>query len=169
MSEQSLYDRLGGIYSIAAVVNHFSNALINDPLVGRDSPNPQLREWSRTKIESRLPGLKFMRTLWLASLAGGPYQFVPTKPGACPFSLENAHRDLQITPAEFDAVAEQLSLSLDYFSVPAREKSEVLAAFAAHKSEVDQGSVRDPNFVPQCPMSSSNPSASHFFLGSVIQ
>jgi hemoglobin len=53
--------------------------------------------------------------------------------------LENAHRDLQISPAEFDEVAAELARSLDFAKVPAREKGEVLAAFAAHKKEVTAG------------------------------
>jgi hemoglobin len=137
-TKKSLYDRLGGIYNIAAVVNHFSDALIDNPIVGKSSPNPYLRNWSNNSLD-RLPGLKWMRTLWLASLAGGPYKYVPTKPGKCPFSLENAHKDLQISPAEFDAVGQELANSLDYFHVPAKEKAEVLAAFSAHKSEVNTG------------------------------
>ena len=38
-----------------------------------------------------------------------------------------------------DAVAGVLSRTLDHFSVPAREKGEVLSAFAAHKNEVTKG------------------------------
>jgi hemoglobin len=53
--------------------------------------------------------------------------------------LENAHQNLHISPEEFDAVAAVLSRSLDHFNVPAKEKSEVLAAFAAHKAEVNAG------------------------------
>jgi len=53
--------------------------------------------------------------------------------------LEEAHRDLKISPAEFDEVAAELARSLDHFGVPAREKDEVLAAFAAHKDEVTAG------------------------------
>ena len=45
MQEKSLYDRLGGAFAIAAVVNHFSDALIENPIVGRQSQNPQLRDW----------------------------------------------------------------------------------------------------------------------------
>ena len=135
---QSLYDRLGGIFAIAAVVNHFSDAIIRDPIAGARSRNPQLREWHTRQLD-RLPGLKFMRTLWVANAAGGPYHFTPTRPGSTPLGLENAHRNLRISPREFDAVAAVLSRSLDRFNVPGREKAEVLAAFAAHKNEVTQG------------------------------
>jgi hemoglobin len=138
MAEQSLYERLGGVFAIAAVVDHFSDALIENPLVGRDSPNPQLRDWSRNSL-GRLPGLKFMRTLWVCEVAGGPFDFSPTRPGSTPLGLEEAHRTLRISPAEFDEVAAELSRTLDRFDVPEHEKGEVLGAFAAHKNEVNAG------------------------------
>ena len=53
--------------------------------------------------------------------------------------LEEAHRDLRISPDEFDEVAAELGRTLDFVKVPPREKGEVLAAFAAHKNEVTQG------------------------------
>ena len=62
-----------------------------------------------------------------------------TKPGQTHMGLEEAHRDLKISPAEFDEVAAELGRSLDHAKVPAREKGEVLAAFAAHKKEVTTG------------------------------
>ena len=136
--EKSLYDRLGGVYAIAAVIDHFSNALINNPVVGKNSPNPMLRDWSRNQLD-RLPGLKFMRTLWVSDITGGPFKFVSTKPGKCPLSLENVHKNLKISPEEFDAVAQELSRSMDHFSVPKKEQQEVLSAFNAHKGEVTQG------------------------------
>ena len=138
--EKSLYDRLGGVFAIAAVVDHFSDAVVKNPIVGQKSKNPQLREW-HTKNLGRLPGLKFMRTLWVCSVSGGPFQFTATKPGKTSLGLEEAHRDLRISPAEFDEVAAELGRTLDFFKVPKREKSEVLAAFAAHKDEVTAGYV----------------------------
>jgi hemoglobin len=135
---KSLYDRLGGIYSIAAVVNHFSDNLVLNPIAGKNSPNPFLRDWYAHHID-RLPGLKFMRTLWLASLSGGPFVYEGTVKGKCPFTLENAHAKLQISPEEFDATAQVLANSLTYFKVPEKEKKEVLSAFLAHKNEINMG------------------------------
>ena len=140
MSEKSLYERLGGVFAIAAVVDHFSDAVVKNPTVGQKSKNPQLREW-HTKNLGRLPGLKFMRTLWVCNVSGGPFQYTATKPGTTPLGLEEAHRDLRISPAEFDEVAAELGRTLDFFKVPKREKGEVLAAFAAHKNEVTAGYV----------------------------
>lgn len=139
-TEKSLYERLGGIFAIAAVVDHFSDAVVKNPVVGKNSKNAALRDWHRNSLE-RLPGLKFMRTLWVAEVSGGPYKFVPTRPGQTPLGLENAHRNLKISPAEFDEVAAELGRSLDFAKVPAKEKGEVLAAFAAHKGEVTAGST----------------------------
>lgn len=136
--EKSLYERLGGVFAIAAVVDHFSDAVVQNPIVGKDSKNAQLRNWHRNSL-NRLPGLKFMRTLWVCDITGGPFKFSPTKPGSTPLGLENAHRDLKISPAEFDEVAAELGRTLDWAKVPAREKGEVLAAFAAHKGEVTAG------------------------------
>ncbi len=140
MSESSLYERLGGVFAIAAVVDRFSDALIHNPVVGQSSDNPALREWHTASLE-RLPGLKFMRTLWVCNVAGGPFEYSPTMPGSTTLGLEEAHRRLSIAPAEFDEVAAELARTLDYFEVPPQEKDEVLSAFAAHKDEVTQGSL----------------------------
>lgn len=140
MAEQSLYERLGGVFSIAAVIDHFSDAVVKNRVSGQGSDNPALQEW-HTKELARLPGLKFMRTLWVCDVAGGPYTFRATEPGSTALGLEEAHRELHITPDEFDAVAAELNRSLDFFKVPELEKGEVLTAFAAHKGEVTEGSM----------------------------
>lgn len=62
-----------------------------------------------------------------------------TQPGSTHLGLEEAHRELKISPGEFDEVAAELGRALDFFKVPAPEKEEVLAAFAAHKGEVTEG------------------------------
>jgi hemoglobin len=138
MTEASLYERLGGAFAIAAVVDHFSEAVVQNPIVGQTSENPALREWHTNNL-GRLPGLKFMRTLWVCNVAGGPQHYAATAPGSTPLGLEEAHRELKIAPVEFDEVAAELGRTLDFFKVPEREKSEVLAAFAAHKGEVTEG------------------------------
>ena len=89
----------------------------------------------------RLPGLKFMRTPWVCNVSGGPFEYAATRPGSTPLGLEEAHRELQISPEEFDEVAAELGRTLDFFNVPQREKAEVLGAFAAHKTEVTDGYV----------------------------
>lgn len=69
MAEPTLYERLGGIFAIAAVVDNFSDRLLRNPKIV--DANPELHEWHTVTYHTRLPGLKWGRTLWLASLAGG--------------------------------------------------------------------------------------------------
>jgi hemoglobin len=140
VTELSLYERLGGVFAIAAVVDRFSDALVDNPIVGQGSDNPALRDWHTNNL-GRLPGLKFMRTLWVCNVSGGPFEYAATKPGSTTLGLEEAHREFKISPAEFDEVAAELARTLDIFEIPMREKDEVLAAFAAHKGEVTEGSM----------------------------
>jgi hemoglobin len=123
MTEQSLYERLGGVNAIAMVVDRFSDKIVENPKL---NVNPQLREWNGKGL---LPGLKFMRTLWLCAVAGGPFHYTGKE-------LHEAHKDLRITSEEFDEVGAEIASALDSFNVPEREKQEVLAAIVAHKAEV---------------------------------
>jgi hemoglobin len=132
MAEQSLYERLGGVYAIAAVVDRFSDQLLTNPKIV--NANPQLKEWHTEKYKVRLPGLKFNRTLWLCAASGGPYQYTAK-------NLRDAHFDLHIPPEVFDEVSAELGRALDYFRVPKREREEALAAFNAQKADVTAGSV----------------------------
>jgi hemoglobin len=132
MTEQSLYERLGGVYAIAAVVDRFSDQLLKNPKIV--NANPELKEWHTEKYKARLAGLKFNRTLWVCAVSGGPYEYTAK-------SLHDAHLDLHIPPEVFDEVSAELGLALDYFKVPKREKDEALAAFNAQKSDVTAGSM----------------------------
>lgn len=146
-AQKTLYERLGGIYAIAAVVDKFSDNLLKNPVVGVGSKNPALADWSQNKAQTRLPGLKFMRTLWMADVTGGPFKFHrSSKLSKCPFgskecfgghlSLHKHHCPFKITPNEFDEVANELNNTLLSFNVPDQERKEVLAAFASHKPEI---------------------------------
>ena len=44
-AEKTLYERLGGVFALAAVVDHFSDAVVQNPIVGKNSKNPVLSEW----------------------------------------------------------------------------------------------------------------------------
>jgi len=97
--------------------------------------NPELKKWHTETYKQRLPGLKFLRTLWAASVAGGPFEYTGE-------ALREAHADLHITPEVFDEVINvELARTLDFFKVPDREKREVLAAFNAQKKDVTAGSL----------------------------
>lgn len=68
MTEKSLYERLGGVYAIAAVVDRFSDQFLENPKIV--NANSQLKEWHTEKYKERLPGLKFNRTLWVCAVSG---------------------------------------------------------------------------------------------------
>jgi hemoglobin len=131
MEEPTLYERLGGIFNIAAVISAFSDRLLENPKIV--DANPELHEWHTVTYHTRMPGLKWGRTWWLAMKAGGPFLYTGRE-------LRDAHWDLKISPEVFDEVAAELARTLDDFKVPEREKGEVLAAFAAERGEVSAGS-----------------------------
>jgi hypothetical protein len=72
-----------------------------------------------------------------------------SEPGSTPLGLEEAHRELKISPAEFDEVAAELRRTLDFFKVPEQEKEEALGAFAAHKGELTGRILPVASSVPQ--------------------
>jgi hemoglobin len=131
MAEPTLYERLGGIFAIAAVADRFSERVLKNPKI--IDANPDLHEWHTVTYRTRLPGLKWGRTLWLADVAGGPYEYTGRE-------MRDAHFDFKISPEVFDEVSAELANALDDFNVPEREKQEVLAAFNGEKGEVSAGS-----------------------------
>ena len=124
--ELSLYERLGGIFAIAAVVNRFSDEIITNPKL---NANPALKAWNETESAVRLPGLKFMRTLWIAALTGGPFEYTG-KP------LHDAHARLRLTSDDFDEVGAEIVRALDFYKVPEREKQQLVDAYVLTKPDV---------------------------------
>ena len=124
--EPSLYERVGGIFAIAAVVDRFSDAIITNPKLNE---NPALKAWNENEAEFRLPGLKFGRTQWVAALAGGPYEYTG-------LPLEEAHKDFHLTAEEFAEVGAEIVRALEYFKVPEREIQELVAAYMTAMPQV---------------------------------
>jgi len=124
--EPSLYDRVGGIFAIAAVVDRFSDAIITNPKLNE---NPALKAWNETEAATRLPGLKFGRTQWIAALAGGPYEYTG-------LPLSEAHTRFHLTAEEFAEVGAEIVRALDYYKVPEREKQELVDAYMTAMTDV---------------------------------
>ena len=122
----SLYDRLGGYFGIAAVVNRFSDEIIKNPILKK---NPALKAWNKTQAKARLPGLKFGRTLWIAAAAGGPFVYTG-------LPLSEAHAEFNLTAEQFAEVGAEIVRALDFFEVPEREQQELMAAYQASMSDV---------------------------------
>jgi hemoglobin len=125
-TEPSLYERLGGIFAIAAVVDRFSDEIIKNSKLNE---NPALKAWNETEAPTRLPGLKFGRTQWIAALAGGPYEYTG-KP------LEEAHERFNLTAEEFAEVGAEIVRALEFFQVPEREIQELVDAYMTAMDEV---------------------------------
>ena len=125
-AELSLYDRLGGIFAISAVVNRFSDQIIINPKL---NVNPALRAWNQTDAPTRLPGLKFMRTLWVAALTGGPFTYTG-------LPLHQAHTRFHLTSEEFDEVGAEIVRALQFYNVPERETKQLVDAYVLSKPDV---------------------------------
>jgi len=110
----SLYDRLGGIYNIATVVDDLIDHVMVDP---RLNANPRVDE-AHHRVSP--PGFKYLVTEMLAWAAGGPQQYSGRAMG-------DSHRDLMISPEEWLAFMDDLQQTLDKFSVPQPEQEEVKA------------------------------------------
>lgn len=124
--QQSLYERLGGIFAIAAVVDRFSDAIIANP---RLNQNPALVAWNRDEAPTRLAGLKWLRTLWIAALAGGPFEYTGQP-------LNQAHPRFNLTEEEFNEVGREIVRALQFYNVPEREQQELVRAYNSSMSDV---------------------------------
>jgi hemoglobin len=125
-SEASLFERLGGIFAIAAVVDRFSDEIIKNPKL---NVNPALKQWNEAEAITRLPGLKFMRTQWIAAMAGGPAAYTG-------LPLSEAHAEFNLTAEEFEEVGAEIVRALDFYEVPEREKQELVAAYNSSMQDV---------------------------------
>jgi hemoglobin len=113
---QTLYDRLGGELTVVAVVDDLVARAMADPNVNftrTGTPHP----WQPTPDNLAL--LKKRLIQFLGTATGGPQQYEGE-------DLRTAHRDMRITPAEFDAFAKDIAASLDKAGVKTNERKEVL-------------------------------------------
>ena len=119
----SLYERLGGVYAIAAVVDDFVDRLMDDP---RLNANPKV-----DAAHHRVPraGFKYLVTEQVCWAAGGPQQYTGR-------SMRESHAELDITAAEWEAFLDDLDQTFDRFGVPAAERSELLAIVESTKADI---------------------------------
>ena len=113
-NEVSLFDRLGGIYSIAAVVDDFVERIMVDP---RLNANPLVDE-AHHKVPK--PGFKYLVTELVGWATGGPQKYTGK-------TMRESHEHLKITPIEWEAFLDDFRQTLDKFQVPAQEQSELMA------------------------------------------
>jgi hemoglobin len=122
-AEKSLYDRLGGVYSIATVVDDFIERLyVNDIL----NANPAIKE-ARDRVPK--PGLKFSVTALVCQVSGGPQQYTGR-------SMKEAHEHLKITEREWKAMMADFRKTLNSFKVPSKEQAELITIVESTKKDI---------------------------------
>ena len=119
----SLYDRLGGVYNIATVVDDFIDRIMVDP---RLNANPRVDE-----AHHRVPpaGFKYLVTEMVCWATGGPQQYSGR-------SMGDSHRHLMITEEEWQAFMDDLQQTLDKFAVPQPEQDELKAIVESTKDAI---------------------------------
>ena len=122
----SLYDRLGGVYSIATVVDDFIDRIMVDT---RLNANPLVDE-----AHHRVPpaGCKYLVTEMLCWAAGGPQSYTGRE-------MEESHRHLLITAGEWEAFLDDLQQTLDKFAVPEAEQTEIKALIDSTRNAIVVG------------------------------
>jgi hemoglobin len=123
----ALYERLGGTYAIATVVDEFiERLLVNSTL----NANPAISE-----ARGRVPkaGLKFRVTAMMAQATGGPEVYTGR-------SMPESHAHLNINEREWQAMMADLDAVLYKFNVPDAERQEVLALVETLKPDIVVGS-----------------------------
>ena len=110
----TLYDRLGGVYNIATVIDDLIDRVMADP---RLNANPRVDE-AHHRVSSA--GFKYLVTEMLCWAAGGPQQYSGRPMG-------DSHRHLLITDEEWQAFMDDLQQTFDTFALPQPEQDEVRA------------------------------------------
>ena len=122
-SENSLYKRLGGVYSIASVVDDFiERLLVNDIL----NANPAIKE-ARDRVLKA--GLKYRVTALVCQVTGGPQKYTGR-------SMQEAHQQMNITEEEWQAMLDDFKNTLDKFEVPEKEQKELIDIVESTKKDI---------------------------------
>jgi hemoglobin len=123
----SLYDRLGGVYSIATVVDDFIERLLVNATL---NANPAINEARR-----RVPkaGLKFHVTALVCAATGGKCAYTGRP-------MKESHEKLNITQPEWDAMVVDFKATLDKFKVPPREQQELITIVNSTKNDIVRSS-----------------------------
>ena len=121
--KSSLYDRLGGVYSIATVVDDLINRVMGDP---RLNANPLVDE-----AHHRVPpaGFKYLVTEMVCWAAGGPQKYTGR-------SMADSHAQLKISSKQWEAFLDDFQQTLDKFKVPAAEQAELKAIVNSTRSDI---------------------------------
>ena len=121
--QPTLYERFGGVFSIATVVDDLIDRIMVDP---RLNANPHVDE-----AHHRVPpaGFKYLVTEMVCWATGGPQQYTGR-------SMRESHEHLKITAAEWEAFLDDFQQTLDKFRVPAPEQAELKAIVQSTRADI---------------------------------
>lgn len=125
MSEQSLFERLGGVYGIAGAVDVLVDRLYANASA---NANPAVAAFHELRGHA---GFKFLVTAWSVEKTGGPACY----PGK---DMKRAHADLGVSDHDFDVVALEIRATLSWVGVPPAELEEFMAIIEAYRPAVRQ-------------------------------
>ena len=123
MAEETLYDRLGGIYGIAGAVD-----VLVDRLYSNASANMNPAVDAFHKKQGRA-GLKFLVPAWSVEKTGGPTCY----PGR---DMTESHAQINASQHDFDVVALEIAATLSYVGVPDKEHKEFMDIIESYRREV---------------------------------
>jgi len=119
----SLYERLGGVYAIAAVIDDFIDRVMDDP---RLNANPAVNEAHHRVSRA---GFKYLVTEQVCHATGGPQRYTGR-------SMYDSHSRLGITDTEWQAFLDDLTQTFDKFGVPPAERGEIVAIIESTKRDI---------------------------------
>ena len=126
--DNSLYERLGGIDSITAVVEDFRDRVAGDDRINQKFARTDLGRLTKMLIDQ------------VCEAAGGPCKYSGR-------SMKEAHAGMGVTSGEFDALVGDLKSTLNQFKVRQTEQDELLGVLGPLKPEiveVDSSQVGTP-------------------------
>jgi hemoglobin len=127
VKQPSLYERLGGAYSIATVVDDFIERLLVNPTL---NANPAIKE-ARARVPKA--GLKFHVTALVCEVTGGPCKYTGR-------TMKESHEKLNISQAEWDAMVVDFKATLNKFKVPQPEQQELITIVGSTKNDIVRSS-----------------------------
>ena len=113
----SLYERLGGINAITAVVENFRDRVAGDTRINQKFAQTDLGRLRKMLIDQ------------VCDAAGGPCRYTGR-------SMKDAHRGMKVTSGEFDALVQDLVATLNQFKVGKKEQDEVLGVLGPLKTDI---------------------------------
>lgn len=122
-AQKSLYERLGGVYAISAVVDDFIERLLANDML---NANPAIRN-ARERVPKQ--GLKFHVTALVCQVTGGPCNYTGR-------DMKGSHAHLNISEREWQEMLAEFSTTLDKFNVPATEQGELVAIVNSTKTDI---------------------------------